>query len=173
MRNLKEVAGYPYEVSDDGLVRRSIHGAGKGATPGKLIKIWINVTTGYPMVTLYINNQKKHMTVHRLVATAFLPPPLPHQPEVAHNDGTKENNIASNLRWASHQENMLDRNNHGTSNHGSRNGMSKLSEEEVFVIRAFRRSGWTQKETGDLFGVSRALVSDIWKGRRWGHLFLP
>lgn len=47
--------------------------------------------------------------VHRLVCLAFHGEPKSNDLEVAHYDDVKDNNIPSNLRWATHQDNVLDR----------------------------------------------------------------
>nr|WRK65303.1 HNH endonuclease [Marseillevirus futianmevirus] len=44
--------------------------------------------------------------VHRIVATAFLPPPLPSQTIINHIDGVKSNNKASNLEWVTPSRNI-------------------------------------------------------------------
>ncbi|AGV01756.1 HNH endonuclease [Cannes 8 virus] len=44
--------------------------------------------------------------IHRIVATAFLPPPLPSQSQVNHIDGQKDHNAASNLEWVTPSRNI-------------------------------------------------------------------
>lgn len=56
---------------------------------------------GYLRVTI----GGKSISVHRLVALAFLPNPMKHK-EVNHIDGNKENNCLENLEWCSRSENM-------------------------------------------------------------------
>lgn len=57
---------------------------------------------GYLQVTL--SEIRKTVSVHRLVAEAFIPNPL-GATEVDHIDGNKTNNRVENLRWVSHREN--------------------------------------------------------------------
>ena len=42
--------------------------------------------------------------VHRVIGTTFIPNPL-GKPEVNHDDGNRENNAVSNLRWVTYKEN--------------------------------------------------------------------
>lgn len=59
---------------------------------------------GYPCVSLSINNKNKTMTVHRLVAEAFIPNP-DNKPTVNHKDENKLNNSVNNLEWMTVAEN--------------------------------------------------------------------
>ena len=60
-----------------------------------------NARSGYLPVNVRIRNT---VSVHRLVAEAFLPNPLGLR-DVDHIDGNKTNNRVENLRWVSHREN--------------------------------------------------------------------
>lgn len=77
----------------------------------------------------------KTSTVHRLLAEAFLPEPQDGQTEVAHNDGCRTNIDLSNLRWASRQENQLDRLAHGTHSRGERSYCAAFSNDDARKIR--------------------------------------
>jgi hypothetical protein len=80
---------------------------------------WKKVYTGangYPTVTLWRDGREKHLTIHRLLATYFLPNP-DEKAEVDHMDGDRANNSLDNLRWASRTENAqnVTRPRHNTS----------------------------------------------------------
>lgn len=105
---------------------------------------------------------------HRLVCEAFNGPAPSERHEVAHNDGDRLNNHFSNLRWATRQDNHLDRQAHGTDAVGERNGRAKLTWGQVKEIRA-RRTG-AYGETASLareYGVSWTAMADIMNGSHW------
>lgn len=110
----KEIEGYPnYEVSNLGTVRN--RATGNVLRPGK-------TNMGYQKVCLCKEGQRKTLTIHRLVATAFLPNPE-NKREVNHIDGDKTNNRVSNLEWSTRSENV---------SHAFRNGLVKITDKHNF-----------------------------------------
>lgn len=92
----KKIAGFTnYSVNENGEVRNDATGALKRPT--------INKGNGYRVVDLYEGNRRKKVTVHRLVANAFIPNPE-NKPTVDHIDGDRTNNNVHNLRWATYGE---------------------------------------------------------------------
>lgn len=85
-----------YSINEQGEVRNDTTGAIK--TP------YVNVANGYLTVDLYQNNKSTKVTVHRLLAEAFIPNP-DNKPCIDHADGNRANNRLSNLRWATYSEN--------------------------------------------------------------------
>lgn len=63
----------------------------------------------YMMVTLYNENGRKHLLVHRLVAEAFIDNPE-RLPQINHKDENSLNNNVDNLEWCDSKYN----NNYGT-----------------------------------------------------------
>ena len=59
---------------------------------------------GRLMVTLSKGGYQKTITIHRLVADAFIPNPE-NKPTINHKDGNYLNNIVPNLEWATYSEN--------------------------------------------------------------------
>lgn len=91
---IEEIPGYVglYQVTNLGSVYRN----------GKRLKSFINGK--YTKVNLYKDGVMTQHTVHRLVATAFIPNP-DNKKEVNHKDGNKTNNHVSNLEWVTSSEN--------------------------------------------------------------------
>lgn len=68
---------------------------------------------GYKRVCLWENGEKFNVSVHRLVATAFINNPDPNTyTEVNHKDENKANNNVNNLEWCTRIYNL----NYGTRN---------------------------------------------------------
>lgn len=94
----KTIPDYPnYEVSNLGHVRNKKF--------NRIVKSWDN-GLGYHKVSLSNEKGAKHMTVHRLVANAFLPNPECKR-EVNHINGIKTDNRLENLEWSTRSENAL------------------------------------------------------------------
>jgi hypothetical protein len=66
--------------------------------------------TGYLLVVLsdMTNGRQSIARVHRLVCEAFHGPQPGWDYEVAHSDHDKTNNASTNLRWATHYDNIQD-----------------------------------------------------------------
>lgn len=117
----KDVVGYEgyYQVSNYGRVKsiqRSVwNGKGYFINNGKILKQAKN-KKGYPIVYLSKNAKQKTITVHRLVALAFIPNSF-KKPQVNHIDGNKENNYVENLEWCTNQENQEHAVKHGLNDH--------------------------------------------------------
>lgn len=60
---------------------------------------------GYTSVCLCKNGVAKTVSIHRVIATLFLPNPN-NLPQVNHKDENKQNNNASNLEWCDAQYNL-------------------------------------------------------------------
>lgn len=108
----KPIVGYEglYEVSSLGRVR-SLGNGGNNRHKGKgrVLKQELG-NTGYYRVHLCKNNVRKHKSVHRLVAEAFIPNPN-NLPQVNHKDECYTNNHADNLEWTDQKYNV----NYGTA----------------------------------------------------------
>ena len=109
----KSIPGYEgsYMVSNYGRVRSLDRLDSRGhKVKGRILK-QNSTKYGYKQVNLSKNGAKKMLSIHRLVATAFVPNPNEYL-EVNHIDENKSNNKFENLEWCDRTYNM----NYGTRN---------------------------------------------------------
>lgn len=74
------------------------------------------------------------------------------------------------LRWATHRENMADKELAGTVNRGERNGKTRLTVADVLAIRFAPPN---LAELAARYGVSKRCISHIRGGLRWQHVGGP
>lgn len=95
-----------YEVSESGMIRSLDRWKDNHSTK-QFIKGAIKSTrvqnSGYVITDLYKDGKSKTVKVHRVVAQAFIPN-YDNKPTVNHEDGNKENNDVSNLKWMTFSE---------------------------------------------------------------------
>lgn len=163
-----------YEVSDHGRVRsvsREILGMRHGKmTTIRRAGVMLKQTKGsggYPTVGPY---GERPVLVHALVCEAFHGP-RPDGYQVAHGDGSRDNNRADNLRWATPSENNLDKRVHGThqDQRGEKAWNAKLKNEDVLEIRA-NRGSVSQTYLARRFGVNPSVISTIQARKKWAHI---
>ena len=95
----------------------------------------------------------KRAYVHRLVAIAFVPGYAPGL-EAAHNDGSKTNNRADNLRWATRSENAKDMMRHGTQPMATK----KMFPPMIERVRRLRQLGNTYEQISTQTGLSQSTI---------------
>ena len=170
-RNIPKYEGL-YQVSNLGKVRsldrhvKDSNNERRRFLKGKLLKH--GITNKYQHVTLCIKSEQKTYSVHCLVMLAFKGTP-PKDKEVAHNNGVRDDNKLTNLRYATKVENSLDRIEHGTSNKGERHGRTHLTETDVRVIRKISKQ-FLGKELARRYNVSTAVISNILSRKSWVHI---
>jgi hypothetical protein len=171
----KNIANYEglYQVSNLGKIKslsRSVNGTLGGTYLTK--ERFLNprpYTRGYRVVKLYTNGKAKRVSIHVLVATAFIPNPH-KKPVVNHKDGNKENNHSANLEWVTDQENHTHAALAGLKAKGETHGFSKLNNEAVRKIKTLLKSGVSQRKIAAQFSVCQASIKDINKGTTWKHI---
>ena len=125
---------------------------------------------GYRRVNIYLGGKRwKQVFLHVLVCEAFHGP-RPEGCMVAHRDGNKDNNAASNLGWVTQWQNEHDKRVHGTALLGERHHQAKLTENDVYAIRARLDSGERGSVLAREYGLSQTTISHIRKRHTWAHL---
>ena len=169
------VRDYPkYEVNQYGQVRRSE--TTRQGSAGSLLRGCRDRSGPKSYIAYDLSNGASHqkLLAHRLVAWAFLPPPSdPSQIFVAHNDGTRDNNHVSNLRWATPKENIHDNWRNGVMLIGEAHGCAKLDDGAVREIRRLYRKhakGCGAPTLAARFGVSIPTILRVVKRRTWNHV---
>lgn len=104
-KNIKGFEGL-YEVSNTGLIKSLGNGNSTDSRTKQIRLLKTRVRkTGYVHIKLCKNSTQKHLSVHRLVAIAFVPNPNNYR-EVNHLDGDKTNNNDWNLEWTNSSGNQ-------------------------------------------------------------------
>lgn len=94
---MKPIADFEhYLIGEDGTVVNS--------RKGNVLTPSLN-ENGYLYVSLWHRNQQNPRTVHRLVATAYVPNP-DNKPVVNHKDANRANPHKDNLEWVTQSENI-------------------------------------------------------------------
>lgn len=165
--------GFPgYRVGDDGSVWSQWRVGPSGKIGGEWRKQKLTRSARYLAITLH-NGPDMVMTIriHRLVLLAFVgscPKGMVarHYPNPDGHDNRLEN-----LSWATQKTNMEDRQEHGTVNHGTRNGMAKLTPTKIKRIRSlYATTQYRQKDIAERFGVTQTVVGSIVRREAWSHV---
>ena len=144
-----------YEVSRFGEVRNK--------KTLKSLKQQIN-PSGYLIVCLHGSTNGRTFPLHRLVAECFVPGDNEGL-QVNHKDGNRTNNSPENLEFVTRSENMHHR-------YHVLGSTRKLTEASVRELVEFRnKTGASTFETGEKYGIDKSMVSAIFSGRTWGHLW--
>ena len=123
-------------------------------------------TKGYLQIDISLDGRKRnnrvHLLVHRLVATAFIPN-INNLPQVNHKDENKENNRVENLEWCTNEYNI----NYGTHNERVANAIridiySVDKDGNIEHFHGVREAG--RQISGRESGYVH--ISDALKGRR-------
>lgn len=93
---------------------------------------------------------------------------------INHKDGNKLNNSLDNLEWCNQLGNMRHAFATGLANNtGTRNGMSKLNDDQVKLIKKRLSEGVSQyKIAKEIGGISRSAVMNIKNRGQWKHITL-
>lgn len=145
-----------YFVSNDGRIysiRRN-----------KLLKVW-SQPGKYKRITLSKGGKYKSFTIHRLVATGFIPNPL-NKKYVNHKDGNKNNCNYLNLEWCTQSENTIHAIIMGLSvvpvlPSGENHPASKLNNIDIEMIKVLCKHDFTMEQIAKRFNVHQTHISSI------------
>ena len=174
MDNWKSIKGYEglYQVNQNGEIYSLIS--------QKVLKPFYRGSrpdNKYQVVDLHKDKKGKTISVHRIVAEAFIPNPN-NFPCVNHKDGNKNNNHVDNLEWCTYLEN----NSHAFRTglkvipSGSRSKLSKLSYDDVVAIKKCLVLGDSEFGTRPLatkYGVDHKVIMDIYHNRKYQDVKIP
>lgn len=164
----RPVVGYEtlYQVSNDGRIRSTKRSGARGG------EMKLNKVNGYLKVGLSRENKQTTYAVHRIVLSEFGRTATRFE-QCNHKNGIKTDNRIENLEWCTCKENIE----HsqivlGYCRKGAGNGKSKLTDEDVKIIR-WLRFNYPEVRACDLaeyFGVSDTNICDIWNFKKWKHI---
>ncbi len=140
-----------YEVSNLGKVRN--------IKSGRVLKPYLT-KKGYLRHPLHGHDKRKHLYLHRIIATAFIDNPE-GKPCVNHIDENKLNNDLSNLEWCSVRENNI----HGTRTKRSSETRSKKVIQLDLNDNALNEFE-SMKQAGQETGTSAGDISKCCNGKR-------
>jgi hypothetical protein len=163
--------GGRYEVSNYGFVRSYLQkGTNKMMSEPQRGIAGTLEPSGYIALTLSAGNKKRTIRAHRLVLEAFIGG-CPNGMECCHKDNNKSNNKLSNLEWNTHRANIMEYGGHvAIGAKGEQALNSKLTNDDVRVIRERAISGETHAQIAKDFPVQRRNVTRIVNRRRWAHV---
>lgn len=161
----KDVFGYEglYQVSSFGRVKSLERiDSNNHRWPERILK-GIRTPKGYLQVKLCKRGEVKSVSVHRLVATAFIEKPNPKYNIINHLDCDGTNNEVSNLEWTDYKGNMQYASKLGRMKYNPSN-LKKAQESHNTAVIAISADGKrqlfrSQAEAANILHVSRGHIA--------------
>lgn len=146
----KPINGYngDYEVSNMGRV--------KSIKRNKMLKP-MKKRSGYYAVGLYKDAIRKYVSLHRVVAFAFLGDPPEGKDQINHKDGDKSNNCVNNLEWCNQSENLAHSFRIGLRDHN----MERLIETNRRPVKQYDMKNNLIQEWDSMSEAARTLNLDV------------
>lgn len=162
----KDIPGFEglYECSNEGLVR---------SVETKKLKGQSLNNSGYLRVELFKKNKRTRLFVHRVVAELFVPNSNTKNFNVVnHINGDKVCNKPENLEWTNKSGNQVHAVRLGLTKTlpkrpGELNNQSKLTTNDILLIREKRNKGVKLKDLAQEFGVTESNISIICLKKGW------
>ena len=162
----KDIAGHEglYQVSDWGRIKSFPKYNYKTV---RILKTNTNVKNSRISIMLCKNpNDRKRLSVHRLVASAFVENPNNYL-EINHKDENPRNNYADNLEWCTRKYNM----NYGTTPQrlNIKNRKRVVGENQEIKI-SYGAIRWGKKDGYDSSGILYSIrTKRTYKGLYWRY----
>jgi len=158
-----------YYAGNDGNIytTKPLSPTAKSKTKPRILKPNLNKKTKYFQISLWNNGKCYCFNLHKLILLTWHG--KPNGLESRHLDGKRYNNRPSNLKYGTRLENYNDRKKHGMDCYGERNGMSKLNELQIRIIRRLYKR-MPQLWLGKIFKISQSVISGIQTGKEWKYL---
>lgn len=181
MEKWKDIKGFEkmYQISNNGRIKSKVRNTNNQYHDEFIKNTGSFSVAGYEIQNLYKEGKYKTFSVHRLVASHFVPGHFDGA-VVNHIDGNKTNNKASNLEWCTRSYNQThaiknnlwkvsDKHRESARKQGYLMGKSnqKVSSDTVLLIRRDLKS-MTGKVVAVKYGISQATVSWI-KNKRGNY----
>jgi len=180
----KDIYGYGgmYQVSNYGRIKRTYHYINKygNKTPyDEKILSQLKSRCGYMTVHLSKEGLAKHLSVHRLVAYAFIKNEY-NKSQVNHKNGNKTDNRVSNLEWCTRSENMK----HAYANGLNIPNKSQLGKLGILSARGMRilqfdksmnfiKEFNTAKDAANIIGCHPSGITQCANGKyRYAHGYI-
>ena len=164
----KKIPGFSrYEASSLGQIRSTNY-----KRTGKTKTLNPSISKDGYLRTMLLNDEGKYKSggVHTWVALTVIGG-RPEGKEVNHIDGVKTHNAISNLEYCTRSENCKHAIKLGLweIKHGSKNGNSKLTEQDVLAIREYAKKNgprYGRRALAEKYGISDSHIKDVISGRR-------
>lgn len=128
---------------------------------GRVLKQY-RESNGYMRVHVGINNKEAKLSVHRVIASCFLPNPG-NLGQINHKDYNRANNAISNLEWCTHKQNIVYRDKLG---HTAR---SNAPKSPLFAVNLDTLEPlWfeSQSEAGRQLNADVGSINKVIKGKQ-------
>jgi DNA-directed RNA polymerase specialized sigma subunit len=156
-----------YEISNYGRIKSYCY----DKVNGRIVKLG-NIK-GFFNVSLRVEGQKKSFLVHKLTAEYFVDKTADEQDVVIHLDWNKQNNYFTNLQWVTKAESYKRMHKvlqEARKKAGKVVTSSKLSKDDVAVIKGMLEKGVKQNLVAKMFCVSEMQVSRIARKENWAEI---
>lgn len=132
--------------------------------------VWPYSCNNYGYAVMRYN--KRTQLVSRIVCRKVNGRPPVEKRHAAHSCGKGHEGCINphHLNWATVEQNQADRIKHGTSNAGTQNGQSKLTDEKVRKILRLMDKGYTNAYLAARFGVTKGTINPIRHNKTWKHI---